>query len=50
MSLRCCQCDTNTEQGQDPGRQVSYAGGLEGHQYGRQNYYSVSYITVVSLV
>lgn len=50
MSLRCCQCEINTERGQDSGRQVSYAGGFEDHQYSRQNYYSVGYITVVLLV
>lgn len=27
MSLRCCQCDTSTERGQDSGRQVSFAEG-----------------------
>lgn len=50
MSLRCCQCEINTEHGQDSGRQVSYAGGFEDHQYSCQNYYSVGYIKVVLLV
>lgn len=50
MSLRCCQCDTSTERGQDSGRHVSFAEGLEDHQYGRHNYCFLHHNCIIGIV